>query len=237
MVRYEDPPGSDKHLRFGHFDTRGWLSDFLRAYKSDNPVYGVGAIVSHRRGKKGEHPHIHVWYHSDKPLTNQTVRDRLKKADARFGEQMKGQNDWSFRNHDNYEQWCDYVTRNVTHEVIFGDEYLVNLSKTKKDSYTTDTTNDIVDVSGVVYNIPSGLKRNKREQFVKYLIEEHGWMPEETNPTAHQVATLATRCWKGAFTDPEAIRMTRYAYYVFSDEDKQRAMESSLADRICSQIF
>lgn len=112
MVRSLDPPGLDKHLRFGHYTEA--LSALLVGFP------GVKSIVLHTHGATGEHPHLHVWWHGDKAVTNQTVRDRLKKYDQYFLA-MKSQNDWSFRNHESYETWAAYVQRNKTHKVLYGE--------------------------------------------------------------------------------------------------------------------
>lgn len=125
MVRYEDPPGATKHLRFGHYDTRNWLVQALTDF-------GAKAIVAHKCGKRGEHPHLHVWWEGES-VTNQTIRNRLKKDD-RFNV-MKTQNDWSFRNHDSYDNWCDYVTRNKSHEVLLGNDALRTLSSSRDVTY------------------------------------------------------------------------------------------------------
>lgn len=111
MVRSADPPGADKHLRFGIYTEE--LSQALIGFP------GVKSIVLHTHGAKGEHPHLHVWW-SDAPVTNQTIRNRLKQYNPIFNA-MKSQNDWSFRNHESYETWAAYVQRNKTHKVLHGE--------------------------------------------------------------------------------------------------------------------
>lgn len=138
MVRSEDPPGSWKHLRFGCYDTRAWLVEALTAF-------GVKAIVSHKMGKRGEHPHLHVWWEGES-VTNQTIRNRLKKDDRFIV--MKNQNDWSFRNHDSYETWCDYVTKNKSHEVLLGDDAIKALSASRDVTY--DISLNIVVTDNIV---------------------------------------------------------------------------------------
>lgn len=111
MVRAEDPPGPNKHLRFGHYTEE--LATHLIGFP------GVKSIVLHTHGAKGEHPHLHVWW-SGPPVTNQTIRNRLKAYHDIF-KLLKSQNDWSFRNHDSYETWATYVQRNKTHKVLHGE--------------------------------------------------------------------------------------------------------------------
>lgn len=111
MVRSEDVPGADKHLRFGHYNEQ--LATLLVGFP------GIKAIVLHTHGTKGEHPHLHVWW-SGAAVTNQTIRNRLKAYHDTF-KLMKSQNDWSFRNHESYEAWSSYVQRNKTHKVLYGD--------------------------------------------------------------------------------------------------------------------
>lgn len=112
MVRSQDTPGADKHLRFGKYTEA--LSALLVGFP------GVKSIVLHTHGATGEHPHLHVWWQGEKAVTNQTVRDRLKKYDQYFLA-MKSQNDWSFRNHESYDTWAAYVQRNKTHKVLHGE--------------------------------------------------------------------------------------------------------------------
>lgn len=111
MVRAEDPPGKDKHLRFGQYTDE--LTDVLKGFP------GIKSIVLHTHGAKGEHPHLHVWWSGDKPVTNQTIRNRLKLHHDVF-KKMSGQNEWSFRNHESYDTWSAYVQRNKTHKILYG---------------------------------------------------------------------------------------------------------------------
>lgn len=107
MTRSDDPPGAIKHLRFGRISPE--------AYEALTLYPGVKAIVLHTHGKKGEHPHWHVWWEGDS-ITCQTVRNHLKKF-APFAD-YSGQNDWGFRNHDSFDRWADYVLKNPSHKIL-----------------------------------------------------------------------------------------------------------------------
>lgn len=112
MVRQKDDPGADKHLRFGKI-----LPGLLEALSG---FPGVRSIVLHTHGKVGEHHHYHVFWTGEKPVTNQTIRNRLIAYNPLFKE-YSGQNDWSMRNHNSYPTWVKYVTDNNSHQVLKSD--------------------------------------------------------------------------------------------------------------------
>lgn len=218
MVRYEDPPGAVKHVRFGK--TSEAILEALKAYP------GVKAIVLHTHGKKGEHPHYHIWWEGEAPITNQTLRNRLK-ANSPVFEKFSGQNDWSFRNHDNWETWASYVVSNLSHKVL-------QSYKDLNDKSAASKVLDLVITPGATpatLKAPAPVRTMKlpmREKFIHYLKNDRKWVPDEQF-TVHSEMTLdeftdqvidaATEFWQMAFTIPEGARMVRHALWVFSSDE------------------
>lgn len=236
MVRYEDPPGAVKHVRFGK------VSDAILEAISAYP--GVKAVVLHTMGKKGEHPHYHIWWEGDSPITNQTLRNRLKVYSPVFGG-FSGQNDWSFRNHDSYDTWCKYTTSNLSHKVLKADQKLKDVSEAAKIlplSIVSDPP-----LSATV--APAVVRRAKlpmREKFIQYLKNDLAWVPGERF-TVHSELTedemsdividAATEFWEMAFTIPEGARMVRHALWVFSSDEIRKSWLSKNRAAIKKCLF
>lgn len=119
-ANYEDPPGTLKHIRFGKISPQ--LYDLLVTFP------GVKSVVLHKFGKKGEHPHWHIWWEGEAPITNQTWRNRWNKFIEPLPK-FSGNGDWSFRNHNSWENWAKYVTVNLSHQVLLGYNDIHTLSE------------------------------------------------------------------------------------------------------------
>lgn len=118
----KDPPSSEKHIRFGDFQSRPWLAEALPA------VPGVVAIVLHKRGKQSENPHLHVYW-TGASITKVTWKNRAVARDDRFAS-LSGQNDWTIITHNCFHNWATYVTNDATFkgvEVLFGPQMLHDL--------------------------------------------------------------------------------------------------------------
>lgn len=216
MTRYEDPAGGVKHLRFGKV-----TEELLAALKA---FEGIKAIVLHTHGKRGEHPHYHVWWEGT-AITNQGLKKRLKAAAPVFTT-FNCQNDWTMRNHDNWDTWAAYVTKNMTHEILLPYKNLEELSAAQPQ----------IIAEGPLHNNPPPAivikKSTMREKFIYYLQNEIGWEIGLRNPTSDEVIKHAVEFWQAAFTNPEGVRMCRHALYMFSD-DIGRAQ---LIERIAAKI-
>jgi len=221
MVRSEDPPGVDKHLRFGK------ISPEIQEAIIEFP--GVKAIVLHTHGRSGEHPHLHVWYESPKAVTNQTVRNHYKKLE--LFKDHSGQNDWSFRNHDSWETWATYVCKNPTHKVI--KDYTRDGIKLSEISSTS--------VSGLILpalNVDPDLKtplslaapkkrasESMRAKFCKYLENDCHYHRNESitmdnYPTKlEDLVDRMTDFWENAFTTPQGAVCIEHAKYIFGNDD------------------
>lgn len=231
MVRYEDPPGTVKHIRFGK--TSDAILEALKGFP------GIKAIVLHTMGKKGEHPHYHIWWEGDKPVTNQTLRNRLKAANDIFGE-FSGQNDWSFRNHDNYDAWSKYTTANLSHKLLLSDKSLEEVSEKAKILPLSIISESPTFIPTVVKSV----KLPMREKFIHYLKSDRKWVPGD-HYTVHSEKTLdemtdevidaATEFWEMAFTIPEGARMVRHALWVFSSDEirKEWLLKNRVAIKKC----
>lgn len=200
MTRYEDPAGAIKHLRFGKVS-----EELLAALKA---LEGVKAIVLHTHGKRGEHPHYHVWWEG-KAITNQGLKKQLKQAAPIFTT-YNCQNDWTMRNHDSWDAWAAYVVKNITHSVILPYRNLTELSREVP-----------IVAEGPLHHAtrPAVIKKSTmRDKFIYYLQNEIGWQLGMRNPTTDEVIKHAVDFWEAGFTNPEGVRMCRHALYMFSDD-------------------
>lgn len=219
MVRSEDPPGNVKHLRFGR---PGWCSESAVELLKQFP--GVKCVVIHTHGKKGEHPHYHVWWEGEKPVTNQTIRDRLGRYNPEF-KAFSGQNDWSFRNHDSWESWAAYVCDNWSHKVLLSYRDIDTISEhAPKLPIVVGPSNGPAPLQS---NPPPAIvikekKTTMREKFIFYLERELGWKRGVRNPSPLEVHDELLYFWEAAFNNPQAIVMCRHARWVFSDDDVRK---------------
>lgn len=204
MVRYEDPPGGVKHLRFGSPDHVSRIKEFP----------GVKAIVLHKMGKAGEHPHLHVWWEGD-VVTNQTIRNHLKKFDDVF-KSYKSQNDWSFRNHDSWETWAAYVTKNPSHEVLVS--YLDLDEVSKKASLV------VPKASVTTYTVTTRVRKpTAEERLMNYCERELHWVKGEQFSDV-KIDMVVDQCRRavidysnGRLHNNQLIAMTRNVMYVYGD--------------------
>lgn len=232
MVREEDPPGIDKHLRFGHYTEA--LSALLVGFP------GVKSIVLHTHGAKGEHPHLHVWWSGEKQVTNQTVRNRLKKYDPAFM-LMSGQNAWSFRNHDSFENWASYVQENKTHKVLLGE------LPPPKDTIMLDIPNTPATMASSSLPAPVKIirrKPNAEERLINYCRVEIGMIDNQWGLAHYELGTpyrkkmqkdaaraVTTAC-HGRLHNNQLLAGTRNVMWTFADEDLKEALVEQWMDSI-----
>jgi len=229
MVRSEDPPGKYKHLRFGKISPE--------IYEALLKVPGVKSIVRHEGGSKGgkfkEHAHFHVWFESDVPITNQTVRNRLSKL-PEFATHS-GQNDWSFRNHDSLENWCTYVIKNPTYTVLLTHEILQKIIQETPETPVVVLKGSAVieHVEGYV-DIPQVPRKSRamRVQFVEWLEEHLKWerchtiTPENSHEMLSIINDELCDYWEMAFAFNQAIQMVNHAHWLFANPPERARIRS-----------
>jgi len=212
MVSSPDIPGPDKHLRFGHYTEE--LATVLQTFP------GVTAIVLHTHGTNGEHPHLHAWW-TGKSVTNQTIRNRLKAFNPIF-QSMKSQNDWSFRNHESFPNWSNYVQKNKTHRVLYG--------------VLPPPPLDVIEMvipTPATPSIPAPVRVRKltsEEKLMNYCIREEGfkynqwgiehWEILEYRKQAHdKVAGALVAYANGRLDNRQLTYMGRNIIYTFANEE------------------
>lgn len=232
MVRINDEPGQQKHLRFKCTE-KAELAGILEGFP------GVKAIVLHKMGKSGEHPHLHVWYEAEKPITNETVRNRLRKYND-FFKGLSGQNDWSSRNHDNFTAWADYVTRNLSHTVLltYQDLSLRSSNALILPIDIGSPTRTVISTPGPRAPAPRVVKSRltQSEKMILYATNELHWVkprftlshyedPHLRKQMFKELNQTVVRCTRGRFNDPQAISLLRNLLYEFADDDLQESLE------------
>lgn len=244
MVRSEDPPGKTKHLRFGKISPE--IINALIGYP------GVKSIVRHEGGTKGgsfkEHAHIHVWFESDIPITNQTVRNRLSKL-PEFATHS-GQNDWSFRNHDSLSNWCAYVIKNPTYSVLLTHtEIEKTIKETPLEYPVVVRKGDTIEHVGTPEQTPlAGTQaprksRAMRVQFVEWLEEHLKWEKCETitPDNSHEMVSVITDelCdfWEMAFAFNQAIQMVNHAHWYFANPPERHRIRSKFQSAILKSNY
>lgn len=233
MVRYEDPPGQIKHLRFGK------ISD--KAYESLIGFPGVKSIVLHTRGAKGEHPHWHVWWEGDKPITNQTIRNQLKKI-PEFAD-YAGQNDWSFRNHDSWVAWAKYVTENLSHKVLLGYKDIATISEQAKTITLalTPATPATPIIPGPVIKVVKSQSRMRWDEKICFDAETRlGWKRNaefslaslEDGLAQKNVEKQVSSFMSMRINNNDGVKYARNLMYEFGDEDVKDYMERKVWEKI-----
>lgn len=231
MPRCEDPPGKIKHVRFGK------VSDDVLAHTTTFP--GVKAIVLHTHGKRGEHPHYHIWWEDDLAVTNQTIRNRFQRHHDLF-KSFSGQNDWSIRNHDSWEKWSEYVTENRTHMVLLDYKGLKALSEKKKavPIVAGGAAEAAAPTTPVKYTIQKP-RRNEsmRSKFVQYLKTELHWSPgsitlENRVTKKREMIHLLVDFWENAFTTPQGAACIEHAMWYFADEPLNNVLKLRAVARL-----
>lgn len=215
MPTKEDIPADAHHLRLE-------VADLKPFYESLATFPGSKAIVIHKNGKTGEHPHLHVFFQLERKLTKVALKDRLRAHNEIFGT-LKGQTMWSFRPHDNYTTWCKYVCRNLSHEIIKSDEELDKIhEETPKVPIVADSPIRGAPQARIIVK-----KRTVAERLVSYCEAEYKWvlntqftLDSYYDGTAKKMVGRAlVEFTKGRFNDPQAVYMLRNLLYEFADDD------------------
>lgn len=234
MVRSEDPPGQIKHLRFGK------ISD--EAFTALSGYPGIKSIVLHTRGAKGEHPHWHVWYEGDKAITNQTIRNQLKKLPA-FAT-YSGQNDWSFRNHDSWDAWAKYVCENLSHKVLLPFKDIETVSeKARIITLATPATLPTPVIPGPVAKAVKSQTRMRWDERICLDAETRlGWKRDSQFSLASyedhavdvhgQIERQVFSFMRGRINNMEAVKYARNLLYEFADEDLKDYLQRKVWEKI-----
>lgn len=231
MVRSEDPPGQLKHLRFGKISEE--------AYTALIGFPGVKSVVLHTHGAKGEHPHWHVWWEGSKPITNQTIRNNLKKLPV--FESYSGQNDWSFRNHDSFETWADYTVKNLSHKVLLSYRDIDDRSTKAKILPIVIPTPTTPVIPGptlkaktsklrwdekICHDAETRLNWKRDSQFSLASFEDN------TVKVMKQVERQVFAFMRGRVNNMEAVKYCRNLLYEFGDDDVKDYLERKVFEKI-----
>lgn len=232
MVRSDDPPGAVKHLRFGK------ISEL--AYESLIGFPGVKSVVLHTHGAKGEHPHWHVWWEGDKPVTNQTIRNHLKKIPA-FAD-YNGQNDWSFRNHDSWNAWAKYVTENLSHKVLLGYKDIAAISEQAKIiTLASPASLPTPVIPGPGVRVVKSQSRQRWDEKICSDAETRlGWKRNnefslysfENGDVYKLIEKQVSSFMKMRFNNNDGVKYARNLLYEFGDDDVREFMERKVWEKI-----
>lgn len=228
----KDPVTPHKHFRFGYP-----CDELLEALKT---FPSVKAIVLHRIGKKGEHPHYHVWI-TGAPATCNTIKSRLIKHSAHIAGAAKTNGFWMSKAHDSYEAWGKYVMGNVSAEVLLDNPEAPLPPRAEL---------PIVAVGGAGTGVPAptttivikkpSARLPQRVQFVKYL-ENKGWefdsvkewnMYERLDELIEQLTEFS----ENAFTTPNGSATVQHALYYFADTVARNIIKEKNKDAIKKSI-
>jgi len=223
----KDPVTADKHFRFGY------PSDELLAALKTFP--GVKAIVLHKIGKKGEHPHYHVWI-TGAPATCNTIKSRLIKHSSHIASAAKTNGFWMAKAHDSYEAWGKYVMGNVSAEVLLDNPEapLPPRAEVPVVAVGGAGTAPTVVIKKVTARLP------QRVQFVKYL-ENKGWEFDEVKEwnmyeKLDRIIEELTDWSENAFTTPNGAATVQHALYYFADTTARNVLKEKNKDAIKKSI-
>lgn len=228
----KDIPGNVKHIRFSKLSAE--------IYEALVGIPGVKAVVLHKIGKQGEHPHWHIWWEGEKPITNVTWQNHAKKLPAL--KDFFGNKDWGFRNHNSWEAWATYVCANLSHEVLLGYKDLATYSEKGRIvpvSIATPITPDIPAPAKVVKSLSRlrwdekicldaetrlGWKRNCEFSLASY--EDHAV------GVSRQIERQVSSFMKMRLNNNEAVKYCRNLLYEFSDDDLRDYLERKVFEKI-----
>lgn len=228
MVRCEDTPAPIHHLVLGK------TSPEIPPVLLELPW--VKAVVSHdggsRTGKWKDHFHYHCFLQFDRNYTKVNIKNLLKKYPA-FSTHS-GNPDWSFRPHDNYIHWCNYVCQNRTAKLVKYDEELNNIYVPAMLAPKPAVIEHIEGLQEVVKTASVRKSRSERLKLKEHLIEIWKWeenaqfdLPDYKAATALCKARIV-QWYSGWLDDRDGIRMLRFLMYTFGT-DKLR---DELSDKI-----
>lgn len=220
---------ADYHLRLEN--SREQMDNAIKHLKD---ISGCVAIW-HMRGKKGEHPHLHVWYPLDKCITNEAFLDRLKRLEN--FKNFKGNKQWSTRRHNDFKVWLEYVLRGNKGQQI---------EVWNRPEPPPEIIPIVADPTAIIIiNKDISKKLPMRQKFIQYL-ENEGFKRGSTfTPESYErhtdildtVSDKMTEFWDNAFTLPEGERMLRHAMYVFSDDVVKEQFKKLNRDNYRKKIF
>lgn len=240
MNTKKDPPAVCHHLRIE-------LSDLSGVEHSLNTFEWAKSVVKHMTGKVGEHPHLHIWLEFERPLTKVAAKDRLR-AHHNVFKSIRGNEQWSFRPHDSYTLWCTYVCKNISHQILKGDDALHQVSE-ESPKIPIVANGPLQSPSVPPARVVVRKSRAMRERFVDYCKGDLHWkvgaqfvLTPETGPSywdyvEKTVIDAATDFWEAAFSFPEGERMCRHAMWVFSCDDMREIIKERMYQRIKKSLW
>lgn len=231
----EDIPGTDKHIRFGKISSE--------IYEALVGIPGVKSVVLHKFGKKGEKHHWHIWWEAPdgKPITNQTWRNHAKKLPAL--KDFSGNTDWSFRNHNSWEAWTEYVCRNLSHEILLGYKNLTEVSEKSKILPIVIPTPVTPIIPGPVVKVVKSQSRLRWDEKICLDAETRlGWkrnlqfsLASYEDPKVRvdkQIEKQVASFMKFRLNNNEAVKYCRNLLYEFADDDLRDYLERTIFEKI-----
>ena len=228
----KDIPGNQKHIRFGRISPE--LYDKLVTFP------GVKSVVLHIIGKTGEHPHWHIWWEGE-PITNVTWQNRWNK----FIEPLPryyGNGDWGFRNHDSWDAWAKYVTRNVSHKVLLGYKDIATISEQARIiSLASPETPVTPVIPGPGSKAVKSQSRMRWDEKICFDAETRlGWKRNaefslsslEDGLAQKQVERQVSSFMVMRINNNDGVKYARNLMYEFGDEDVKEYMERKVWEKI-----
>lgn len=229
-------PTTDQRSNVKHIVTHKVSNEILEIWKT---FPGIRAVVLHLRGKRSESPHYHIWWEGD-TLTNQAVKDRLKKHNEIFNS-YKSQNDWSFRAHDSFPAWSNYVVNGAKGSMV--------LHETPDDTHPPLPEIPVVAVGGAgasasaapaTVRLPSN-RAPQRVRFVAYLRSELNWKEGDVKAwnmyeKLDEIVSELTEWSENAFTTPNGAVVVQHALWTFADESARNILKVKNQEAIRKSI-
>jgi hypothetical protein len=224
------------HLRLEHTE-----DELQKAMSFLKDISGV-CVIRHLRGKKGEHPHLHVWYPLEDKIKSEAFYERLKKHSSWSG--YYGNKNWRVKPFDLFDRWFGYSTNGNKGQVLEINNTGLPLEITKVPIVAQP---EPVLTNNISYTtVKPNRKKPMKVQFVNYLQEEEKWVIGERFRSQHAwdpkrvYAECAKQCsvfWEDAFTVPEGERMVRHAAYKFSDDALRAELTENTFRAILKRIM
>lgn len=205
-------------------------------------------VVTHQGGKAGEHPHYHVWFQHERPITAGTVKNRLRKQNEIFAT-LSGNGDWSFRGHNDLKTWWEYVWLDPLDtkkpalvcwnmDIPQFDIPEIQHTLILNEMATPRIVNTVGPSSLPVQTPKKTTTQDKQNKFLKYCKEYYALDPEE-KPTSRRVLKLLyDYCAKNGFTTESCCFV--YVNYALSNllkGDDYKESRRRFTDRLANKYF
>lgn len=233
-------PTVDGYDKVKHITTHTTSAEMLTLWKE---FPGVRAIVLHKRGKRAERPHYHIWWETDDAVKNEQVKESLRSYAPAFAKPFS---DWKFtrgnEGKEHYVKWASYVSDATKGAEILFEQDPDELHPPIPNLPVLPATagSGSVAATPVVVRRPS---ESQKARFVKHLLNL-GWRvddvtPENLSVKFFKLCDILTEWSENGFTTFQGVVTVQHALWYFADDGAQKEIneKNKVALSRASRLF